>query len=147
MTDLSVTWLGTYWQQKQPVRFSKTLVQGGNTISGNILDNNELGEASLAGTVTGRSISEPKKYLLGSRHAVKYSGTVSEDENTIQGKWQILIFKGAWEAQRIDENLSLEQTSQTVEKIPVAISGVRGNKGMMSYLSTKGRNFNRIMEN
>lgn len=120
MTDLSGTWLGTYWQQKQPVRFSMTLVQGGNTISGNILDNNELGEASLVGTVTGRSVSFTKKYLMGSRHSVKYLGTVSEDGNTIQGKWQILIFRGAWEAQRIDDNLSLEQTSRTVEKIPVA---------------------------
>ncbi len=125
MTDLSGTWLGRYWQQKQPVRFEMTLIQGGNTISGNILDNNELGEASLTGTVTGRSVSFTKKYLMGSRHAVKYSGTVCENGNTIQGKWQILIFRGAWEAQRIDDNLSLEQTSRTVEKIPVAISGVR----------------------
>ena len=47
MTDLSGAWLGTYWQQGQPVRFEMTLVQGGNTINGNILDNNYLGEASL----------------------------------------------------------------------------------------------------
>lgn len=129
MTDLSGSWLGTYWQQKQPARFEMTLVHGGNTISGNILDNNDLGEASLTGTVTGRSVSFTKKYLMGSRHTVKYSGTVSEDGNTIQGKWQILIFRGAWEAQRIDDNLSLEQTSRTVEKIPMAISGARSNLG------------------
>ena len=55
-------------------------------------------------------------------HAARFC---CENGNTIQGKWQILIFRGAWEAQRIDDNLSLEQTSRTVEKIPVAISGVR----------------------
>ncbi|MDJ0531923.1 MAG: hypothetical protein QNJ70_05390 [Xenococcaceae cyanobacterium MO_207.B15] len=122
MTDLSGAWLGTYWQQGQPVRFEMTLVQGGNTISGNILDNNYLGEASLAGTVTGRSVSFTKKYLMGSRHSVEYSGTVSEDENTIRGKWQLPIFSGAWEAQRQDDNLSLEQTIKGVEKIPVGIA-------------------------
>lgn len=125
MTDLSGTWLGTYWEQKQPVRFEMTLIQGGNTISGNILDNNELGEASLTGTITGRSVSFTKKYLMGSRHTVKYSGTVSENGNTIQGKWQILTFMGAWEAQRSDYNLSLEQISRTVEKIPVPLQTLK----------------------
>ena len=96
-----------------------TLVQEGNTISGNILDNNYLGEASLAGTFTGRSVSFTKKYLMGSRHSVQYSGTVSEDGNTIRGKWQILVFRGAWEAQRQDDNLSLEQTIKGIEKILV----------------------------
>ena len=120
MTDLNGAWLGTYWQQGQPVRFEMTLVQGSNTISGNILDDNYLGEASLGGTVTGRSVSFTKKYLMGSRHSVQYSGTVSEDGNTIRGKWRILVFRGAWEAQRQDDNLSLEQTMKGVEKIPVS---------------------------
>lgn len=120
MTDLSGAWLGTYWQQKQPARFEMTLLHGGNTVSGNILDNNYLGEASLTGTVTGRSVSFTKKYLMGLRHSVQYSGTVSEDGNTIKGKWRILVFRGAWEAPRQDDNLSLGQTIKNVEKIPVA---------------------------
>ena len=57
---------------------------------------------------------------MGSRHSVQYSGTVSEDGNTIRGKWRILVFRGAWEAQRQDDNLSLEQTMKGVEKIPVS---------------------------
>ena len=125
MTDLSGAWLGTYWQQGQPVRFEMTLVQGGNTISGNILDNNYLGEASLSGTVTGRSVSFSKKYLMGSRHSVQYSGTVSEDGNTIKGKWQVLVFTGAWSAHRQNDNLSWEQEIKRVEKIPVATSTVQ----------------------
>ena len=125
MRDLSGAWLGTYWQQGQPVRFEMTLVQGGNTISGNILDNNYLGEASLAGTVTGRSVSFTKKYLMGSRHSVQYSGTVSEDGNTIKGKWQILVFRGAWSAHRQNDNLSWQQEIKRVEKIPVATSTLK----------------------
>ena len=125
MTDLSGAWLGTYWQQGQPVRFEMTLVQGGNRISGNILDNNYLGEASLSGTVTGRSVSFSKKYLMGSRHSVQYSGTVSEDGNTIKGKWLLLVFRGAWSAHRQDNNLSWEQEIKRVEKIPVATSTVQ----------------------
>lgn len=119
MTDLSGIWLGTYWQQGQPVRFEMTLVQGGNTINGNVLDDNYLGEASLAGTITGRSVSFTKKYVMGSRHSVQYSGTVSEDGNSIKGKWRILVFRGIWEAQRQDDNLSLEQTRKNVQKIPI----------------------------
>ena len=125
MADLSGIWLGTYWQQGQPVRFEMTVVQGGNTINGNILDDNYLGEASLIGTIAGRSVSFTKKYVMGSRHSVQYSGTVSEDGNTMQGKWQILVFRGAWEAQRQDDNLSLEQTRKKVEKIPILSSYIK----------------------
>ena len=120
MADLSGIWLGTYWQQGQPVRFEMTVVQGGNKINGNILDDNYLGEASLVGTITGRSISFTKKYVMGSRHSVQYSGTVSEDGNTMKGKWRIILFRGAWEARRQDDNLSLEQTKKSVKKIPVS---------------------------
>ena len=67
IANLSGTWLGTYWQQANPTRFEVTFVQSGNTLSGNILDDNYLGEATLSGEVIGRKISFAKRYLIGSQ--------------------------------------------------------------------------------
>ncbi|MEM7591369.1 MAG: hypothetical protein AAF383_07590 [Cyanobacteria bacterium P01_A01_bin.83] len=117
MTDLSGVWLGTYWQH-QPVRFEMTLVQGGNALSGNILDDNYLGEAIVAGTITGRSISFIKRYLTGQCHAVSYSGTVSQNGNKIQGQWSISSLSGAWEAHRHDDTMMAELNKRLQKKIP-----------------------------
>ncbi len=121
MADLSGVWLGTYWQRKQPVRFEMTLVQGGNTLSGSVLDDNYLGEASLGGKVSGRSVNFTKTYLTSSPHAVHYTGTISEDGKRMQGKWKISWLSGIWEAQRSDDNLSLNKIIRRVEKEPVSI--------------------------
>ncbi|NJO93225.1 MAG: hypothetical protein HC820_00575 [Hydrococcus sp. RM1_1_31] len=86
MTNLNGTWLGTYWQRKTPTRFELTLVQGGNSISGRITDDNALGEASMVGEVIGRSLSFTKRYLIGSRHRVHYRGTISETEDFMSGQ-------------------------------------------------------------
>jgi len=51
MTNLNGTWMRTYWQQGNPTRFELTLVQGDNSLSGRITDDNALGEASLVGEV------------------------------------------------------------------------------------------------
>jgi hypothetical protein len=49
MANLNGSWLGTYWQHGNPTRFELTLVQSGNSLSGNILDDSYLGEASVIG--------------------------------------------------------------------------------------------------
>ena len=113
MADLSGTWLGTYWQQGVPTRFEITLLQGGNALSGRVLDDNHLGEASLVGEVIGRRVTFTKQYLGGSRHAVDYTGTVSEDEQFMGGQWQMSYESGEWEAHRSEDNLSLVTTRQT----------------------------------
>jgi hypothetical protein len=48
---------------------------------------------------------------------VIYSGTISEDENYIQGQWNIgWLFSGQWEARRSGENLVINiETRQTVD--------------------------------
>lgn len=117
MADLSGTWLGTYWQRGEPTRFEATMVQAGNTLSGNILDDSSLGEAQFSGTVIGRKIDFTKHYLVHSQGTIHYSGTVSEDEDHIQGQWQIGWFdSGSWEAHRSGENLTLSvETRQTVQ--------------------------------
>lgn len=110
MTDLTGTWLGTYWQDNQPTRFELTLLQSGNSLQGSILDDNYLGEANLNGTVVGRRVEFVKKYLAN-RGTVNYFGTVAENENSMQGIWQIHhvfgYYSGSWEAHRAGDNLTL----------------------------------------
>jgi hypothetical protein len=107
MTDLSGMWWGTYWQQERPTRFEATLVQGGNTLSGSILDDGYLGEAQLSGTVAGRQVRFVKRYLGLGQPPIDYVGTVSEDGNHIAGQWSIAGFdEGPWEAHRSEDDLS-----------------------------------------
>lgn len=109
MADLSGTWLGTYWQAGIPTRFEVTLIQSGNTLSGSVLDDSFLGEAQLAGEVIGRRISFTKHYFTSSPDSINYSGTLSEDEDFMQGQWNIARWdSGTWEARRSGEDLMAE---------------------------------------
>ena len=123
IAKLSGTWLGTYWQQANPTRFEVTFVQSGNTLSGNILDDNYLGEATLSGEVIGRKISFAKRYLIGSQYIINYIGTVSDDENFMQGKWRINTFNsGLWEAKRSNEDLMLELKNIVSQRLPLSLN-------------------------
>jgi len=123
MADLSGTWLGTYWQQGVPTRFEATFVQSGNTLSGSILDDSDLGEARLSGTVTGRNVSFTKRYLMTSSKSISYVGTISEEENYIQGQWDIdTRVSGPWEAHRSGDNLVAELKTLKSEPVPEAVS-------------------------
>ncbi len=122
MANLSGTWLGTYWQQENPIRFEATLIQAGNSLSGNILDDNYLGEATLSGEVIGRKISFIKRYLIGSQYIINYVGTVSEDENFMQGEWRINRFdSGIWEAHRSNEDLMFELKNILSEQLLLSL--------------------------
>ena len=110
MTNIiSGMWLGTYWQRGIPTRFEMSLIQGKNSLSGNILDQSNLGEASLVGEIIGKSIRFRKTYLTGTRHSIDYIGTLNDDLNFIQGIWQEDSFnKGNWEARRQEDNLIMD---------------------------------------
>lgn len=115
MADISGTWLGTYWQQGDPTRFEVTLIQSGNTLTGRILDDSNLGEAQLTGEVIGRRISFIKHYFTTSPDPVTYIGTLSEDEDFMQGQWNIEHGwdSGPWEARRSGEALIANLQSLT----------------------------------
>lgn len=131
MADLSGTWLGTYWQSGVPTRFEATLLQSSNTLTGNILDDSYLGEATLIGEVVGRRIQFTKRYLTTSSTLINYSGTVNEDEDFMQGVWSIRDSdSGEWEARRSGDNLMLELQRLQQQKIPALAGG--GRKGMES---------------
>lgn len=122
MADVNGTWLGTYWQQNQPTRFEATLLQSSNHLTGRILDDNNLGEAQIDGEVVGRSIQFTKRYLTTSPHLVTYTGVLSEDANSMQGKWSIgLLHSGTWEAHRQGEDLMADLNNQLEKRIPAAV--------------------------
>lgn len=121
MTNINGSWLGTYWQWGTPTRFELTLVQGGNTLTGNILDDSNLGEANVIGEIIGRKITFTKKYL-NSRHTVNYTGIVSETEDFMTGEWTISNFdSGKWEAHKNNNELDLNAQLRLYQKVPVSV--------------------------
>lgn len=121
MTDLSGTWLGTYWQEGIPTRFEATLIQSGNTMSGRILDDSYLGEAQLIGEAIGRRVSFIKRYFTNSLEPIHYIGTLSEDEKYIQGHWNIARYNsGPWEARRSGEALVANLQTRLTKQVSLA---------------------------
>ncbi|MBD2472298.1 hypothetical protein [Nostoc sp. FACHB-145] len=109
MADISGNWLGSYWQDGMPTRFEAAFVQGGNALTGSILDDNYLGEATVKGDVIGRSINFTKRYLVTAYAPVTYTGTISQNEDYMQGKWNIgSRYSGSWEARRDGDNLIVD---------------------------------------
>lgn len=124
MADVNGTWLGTYWQWGVPTRFEATLLHSGNTVTGNILDDSYLGEASLTGEVVGRRISFVKRYLARSNHSISYTGTISESEDFMHGQWSIGgVDSGSWEARRRGENLTVDLQKAQANRVP-SLTGV-----------------------
>jgi len=121
MTNINGSWLGTYWQWGNPTRFELTLVQGGNALTGNILDDSNLGEANVIGEIIGRKITFTKRYF-NSRHTVNYTGIVSETEDFMTGEWTISNFdSGKWEAHKNNNELDLNAQLRLYQKVPVSV--------------------------
>ncbi|WP_088890476.1 hypothetical protein [Leptolyngbya ohadii] len=120
MNDITGAWLGTYWQNGKPTRFEATFVQGGNTLSGSILDDGMLGEAQLTGDLVGRRIQFTKQYISSPNTPIQYTGTLSEDGNSMSGKWTIdKRHSGSWEAHRNDNDLMAELKARLAKQVPV----------------------------
>lgn len=124
MADINGMWLGTYWQNSDPTRFEATVIQGGNHLSGRILDDNYLGEAQIEGEIIGRNVQFTKRYLTTSTHLVSYTGTLSEDANYMQGKWSIgSLNSGTWEAHRNNQDLMTDLKNQLEKRVPIEAVG------------------------
>jgi hypothetical protein len=120
MTDISGTWLGTYWQQGNPTRFEATLIQSGNALTGRVLDDSYLGEAQITGEVIGRRISFIKRYLTTSSEEIAYVGTISQNEDHMQGQWSIRLWdSGPWEARRSGESLMADLKARVEKQVSV----------------------------
>jgi hypothetical protein len=135
MANLTGTWLGTYWQDDMPTRFEMAIAQGGNALSGNILDDGNLGEATITGEAIGRNIQFSKRYVSAFQGKIIYQGLLSEDENLMQGEWGLKMYSsaygeitdsGRWEAIRSENDLANELTQYLARKKDLAlVSGVR----------------------
>lgn len=122
MADVSGTWLGTYWQEGLPTRFEATFLQSGNAFNGSILDDSDLGEAQISGEVIGRTIRFTKRYLTRSGETVSYTGSLSEEEDFMQGNWSLgRAGSGPWEARRSGDNLIADLQQRVTQQL--ALSG------------------------
>lgn len=125
MANVSGSWTGTYWQLGHPTRFEATLSQGGNTLTGQTLDDARLGEARISGQVYGRTIHFAKQYLMGSQASIDYEGSIAEDESYMSGQWVIPGFdSGHWEAHRREDTLLKELKQTTTQQMSGLTSGV-----------------------
>jgi hypothetical protein len=134
MANLTGTWLGTYWQEDIPTRFEMVIAQGGNVLSGNILDDDSQREATMTGEAIGRNVQFFKRYISISQGKILYQGLLSEDENLMQGEWILKMYSsvhgemtdsGRWEATRGENDLSNELTQYLAKKKELSlVSGV-----------------------
>jgi hypothetical protein len=130
MANLTGTWLGTYWQDDRQTRFEMVIAQGGNALSGNILDDGNLGEATITGKAIGRNIQFSKRYVCAFQGNIIYQGLLSEDENLMQGEWTLKMYSpaygemtdsGRWEAIRSENDLANELTQYLAKKQDLAL--------------------------
>ncbi|WP_008318814.1 hypothetical protein [Leptolyngbya sp. PCC 6406] len=127
MADMSGTWLGTYWQRGEPTRFEATLVQGGNTLSGRILDDGPLGAAHLTGEVVGRRVQFTKHYGAAPNSPIDYTGQLSEEGNYVHGQWRIgTSHTGMWEARREVDTLTADLNRVLEKRVPATAAASRG---------------------
>ncbi|MEB3231138.1 MAG: hypothetical protein VKJ64_09020 [Leptolyngbyaceae bacterium] len=107
MTDITGSWLGSYWQNGSATRFEATFVQANNAVSGRIADDGPQGEADISGDIIGRHIEFIKQYLCHPER-IRYTGTISEDGNFMSGKWTIgPRHSGTWEAYRGEDEFTI----------------------------------------
>lgn len=88
--------------------FVATLVQRGNSVTGNISEpdlhlSGATAEATLVGVVTGEAVDFTKTYrkvIWGYVHPVDYVGQIREKGNVISGVWSLLHMNGRFEMRR-----------------------------------------------
>lgn len=119
------SWRGRYFYpgDSTPHGFEAVFIDVDGIIEGNILDDGMYGEASVGGKFFYPHVKFTKAYNAAGMHAVNYEGTMSEDGNTLMGKWKIAgANSGTWTAKRyedgedlkfeIEDSKELEQTDE-----------------------------------
>jgi hypothetical protein len=108
-------WIGTYaytgrQKHQKPVRFEAAIrVLDTNAFTGDLIDDNYLGDSDAVGEQAGRRVRFTKTYRKppprGHQTApIEYSGTISDDGRTVAGSWRATfpsgVAEGVWDARR-----------------------------------------------
>ncbi|HEY9785208.1 MAG TPA: hypothetical protein V6D17_07385 [Candidatus Obscuribacterales bacterium] len=118
-------WRGRYFYagDSTPHGFEAVFVEMNGIIEGNILDDDELGEATVGGKFTFPFIKFTKIYRSPGTQPVSYQGEMTEDGTTLTGRWTISSADvyGTWTAKRFEEgeDLKIEDLEQVELKVEV----------------------------
>lgn len=109
-------WRGHYTYASNPdagSSFDALFEDDESILSGDILDDEALGRATLAGTFSFPEIRFTKTYQDIRLVPVEYQGTMSDDGKTMRGRWTLYdrghVMRGTWHAYRIDSNQEKKQ--------------------------------------
>lgn len=73
---------------------------------------------AITGEVIGRRISFIKRYFTSSPDSINYTGTLSENEDFMQGQWNIARWdSGTWEARRSGEDLMADLQTRRAKQL------------------------------
>ena len=120
--SIAGSWRGHYSYYNVPDAgsgFEVIFIDDGGALTGSVLDDCGLGEASLSGSFSFPSVKFTKVYFARALAPIHYDGTMSEDGKTISGKWLIVesegAMKGSWTAHRTDEEGKKEEKEKQVK--------------------------------
>jgi hypothetical protein len=105
------SWRGRYFYpgSSEAQGFEAVFIDVDGIVEGNILDDGSLGEAVVGGKFLYPHLKFVKIYQSGTKHAVNYQGTMSEDGKTLMGRWNVSgVHSGTWTAKRYEDGEDLK---------------------------------------
>ena len=105
------SWRGRYFYpgSSDPHGFEAVFIDVDGIVEGNILDDGSLGEAAVGGKFLYPHLKFTKVYQSTGTKPVQYEGTMSEDGNTLTGRWKIQgDLSGTWTAKRFEDGEDLK---------------------------------------
>ncbi len=118
-------WRGKYYYAGDSTAhgFEAVFVDIKGLVEGNILDDDDLGEAVVAGSFGYPELEFSKRYMHAAAEAITYHGTMSEDGKMLSGNWHIgHVSSGTWMAVREDnsEELNLKNRLEAQRELVVS---------------------------
>ncbi len=117
------SWRGRYFHpgSSEAFGFEAVFIDADGILEGNILDDGSLGEALVSGKFSYPHLKFVKIYQSGTKHAVNYQGTMSEDGKTLMGRWTIAgDASGTWTAKRYEDGEDLKFEIEDTRELELA---------------------------
>jgi hypothetical protein len=96
------SWRGHFYYAEKPGQghgFEAVFVDMNGIVEGNILDDDNLGEAVVGGSFHYPNLQFTKIYR-NKAEPIKYYGTMSDDGKELSGSWMLSEISGTWRATR-----------------------------------------------